>query len=71
VKLVKQWSDWGPGEIVTLESEKAKRVIAKGYGVEAKNPGRPRKAAKRPVVETATVAPKGETADARPSLGVK
>lgn len=62
VKLVKQWSDWGPGDIVELEAAKAGRVIAKGYGVAYK--AKPRTVN----FETATAPPAAETAEARPAI---
>lgn len=63
VELIKKWSDWDTGDILTLEQEKAKRVIAKGYAVEYK----PRKR-KAPVAETATKAPRGENATVTPDI---
>jgi hypothetical protein len=56
VRLTRKWSDWDAGDVVTLESEKAKRVIAKGYGV--KDRGKPpADKSKGPAAETATAEP--------------
>ena len=60
IKLIKTWSRLPEGEIVELESAKAKRVIAKGYAVEWKAPK------KGPTVETATINPQAETATVTP-----
>lgn len=65
VLLTKQWSDWKAGDVVTLESEKAKRVIAKGYGEKYK-PGR-----KDPAVETADAVLSVERAVVDPAESAK
>jgi len=67
VLLEKQWSDWGPGDIVELEAAKADRVIAKGYGVKATSKVI-KAAAKQARVETATAPPAAENADLRPTI---
>ncbi|MGD8499098.1 MAG: hypothetical protein PVJ86_00530 [Phycisphaerales bacterium] len=47
IQLIKKWSDWDTGDIITMDSEKAERVKAKGYAVDYKPP-------KKPAVETQT-----------------
>ena len=61
IELIKTWSRLPEGEIVELESAKAKRVIAKGYAVEVKA------TKKGPTVETATAPPAAETATVTPT----
>ena len=69
VLLEKQWSDWGPGDIVELEAGQADRVVAKGYGVKATSKAI-KAAAKQARVETATAPPAAENADLRPTIDV-
>jgi hypothetical protein len=72
VLLTRKWSDWGAGDVVELEAEKAKRVIAKGYGVESK-PAKTRAAPEPPsdsaVIESADAVPAAETATVTPQVG--
>lgn len=73
VELTRKWSDWDAGDRITTDSEKAKRMIAKGYGVEVQSPKLAEQAKieppvpqKRPEVETAMADPAPETAEATP-----
>lgn len=61
VLLTRKWSDWDAGDIITMDSEKADRVIAKGYGEHYKPPK-----SRGPKVETATAEPQGEKAVVTP-----
>jgi len=66
VLLTRKWSDWDEGDIITMDSEKAERVIAKGYGErhkQSRHRGR--------IVETATAEPSGEQAVVTPAKGSK
>lgn len=62
IQLVQKWSDWEAGAVLTLEKEKAKRVIAKGYA----EPFKPVRG--RPRVETATLKPAAERAVVAPVI---
>lgn len=66
VKLTRKWSDWVEGDIITMDSEQAKRVIAKGYGERHKQ-----SRSRSRTVETATADPKGEQAVVTPKKGSK
>jgi hypothetical protein len=59
VLLKEKWSAWNAGQVIEIEAEKAKRVIAKGYG-EVFKPSKKQK------VETATAPPPPENQSAAP-----
>lgn len=59
VLLTEKWSAWNAGQVIEIEAEKAKRVIAKDYG-EVFSPS------KKPVTETAMAPPPPETAVVTP-----
>jgi hypothetical protein len=71
VELKRQWSEWGPGEIVRLPRDKAERVIAEGFGVATKAAAtavevRGAPPQRCPRVETADAVPAAETAAVTP-----
>lgn len=77
VRLTKKWSDWAPGDVVKLERERAKRVIAAGFGREDRSTEAARIAdverrgappLRHPQAETAMRKPAAERAVATPEL---
>ncbi len=78
IRLLKRWSDWNEGNVVAVDPAKAKRMIAKGYGVEDRSKEAARIAdvevrgappQRHPVVETAVATPAAERADVTPETG--
>lgn len=78
VRLTRTWSGFEPDEVITVDAEKAKRLIDQGFGREDKTREGARRAIvevrggpplypdKGPVVERAVVEPAAETEDVRP-----
>jgi hypothetical protein len=80
LRLTRRWSDWSEGDVVTVDRDKGKRLIAEGFGVEDRSAEAARLAdievrggppIRHPTAETATLPPAEETADRTPRKKAK